>query len=62
MNWQRSTFCDRDQPMCVEVKKDHDGRILIRDDQFNDLPIVTDRESFGALVAGIKAGEFDDLI
>lgn len=66
MEPRKSSFCSTDHvtEQCVTVWADSEfpNRIHIHDLEFNNLDIVTTRESFGKFVQGVKAGEFDDLI
>lgn len=56
--WRKSSFCNADQPMCVEVGKTADG-VVVRD--ANGKRVAYTREEFRAFLDGVKAGEFDDL-
>lgn len=59
MIWFKSSFCNADQPMCVEVAR-VDDRIYLRDSR-GDITRYTPDE-FDKFISGVKAGEFDDLI
>jgi hypothetical protein len=54
--WRTSSYSDGTQ--CVQVADLGDGRIGVRSSKGRDHHT---REEFAAFVAGVKAGEFDDL-
>ena len=55
--WRRSSFCSQDS--CIEVRKLRSGAIEVRAGKYQGM-IATSAE-WEAFVAGIKAGDFDDL-
>lgn len=59
MEYRKSSFCNADQPMCVEVAATPEG-VALRDSE-GDVVAYT-REEFEVFLAGVKAGEFDDLV
>lgn len=63
MEPRKSSFCSTDHvtEQCVTVQVDNHDRVVIHDEAYNDLPIVTNRKAFGQFIQGVKAGEFDDL-
>lgn len=54
--WRRSSRCDSGS--CVDVAIEP-GRVLVRNSQRPGTVVEFDADEFAALVAGIKAGEFD---
>lgn len=56
MEWRKSSFCARDQPMCVEVS-DAGDKIWLKDSE-GDL-VSYSYDEFDAFLKGVKAGEFD---
>jgi len=57
--WRRSSFCATST--CVEVTP-MDGMVAIRDSKLSKSPrLVYTTAEWTAFVAGVKAGEFDDL-
>ncbi|MFC5994597.1 DUF397 domain-containing protein [Pseudonocardia hispaniensis] len=53
-----SSFCNFGE--CVEVGRDPDGTMLVRDSKNRDQePLRFSRAEWGAFVAGVKNGEFD---
>lgn len=62
--WRKSTFSggDGDDGACVELAPLPDGRIAVRNSKAPDAGVVFfTRAEMAAYVAGVKAGEFDDL-
>ncbi len=60
-NWRKSSR-SQNSAQCIYVARDGD-RIAIREsDDPAQAVTVTDRAKFAAFVAGVKAGEFDDMI
>jgi hypothetical protein len=59
--WTRSSYCDNSSGNCVEVKR-LVGAVAVRDTENPDatLMVIPD-DSWGAFVAGVKAGEFDRI-
>jgi hypothetical protein len=58
--WRKSTFSDNG-PNCVEFA-DSGDTVLLRDSKHPDQGFFTfTRAEIAAFVAGVKAGEFDDL-
>lgn len=58
MEFRKSSFCNADSPMCVEVAETPEG-VSLRDSAGDTVAYTP--EEFGAFLAGVKAGEFDDL-
>lgn len=45
---------------CVEVERNADGKVLIREtDQVPSVTVVTTPENFARFIEGVKAGKFD---
>lgn len=61
ISWRKSSFSDPTQ--CVELAELDDGSIGMRDSKLDDeSPVLSlARSQVADLVAGIKAGEYDDL-
>ncbi|HEY3143854.1 MAG TPA: DUF397 domain-containing protein [Acidimicrobiales bacterium] len=60
LHWRKSSFSGLGE--CVEVADDHHGQVAVRNSNDPDAGIVVfTRNDLGAFIAGIKAGEFDDL-
>ena len=60
MGWRKSSRCN--SVGCIEVRR-NESQILIRDSKEPDLaPLRYNTEEWAAFVAGVKAGEFDDLL
>jgi hypothetical protein len=57
--WRRSTFCATAE--CAELTHE-DGMILLRSSLAPRVVVKYTPEEFRALLRGIQAGEFDDLI
>lgn len=57
--WRKSSFCNADQPMCVEVNGEVDGHILLRD---SNGTVCYTQEEFAVFIEGVKAGNFDDMV
>ncbi|MEV8393257.1 MULTISPECIES: DUF397 domain-containing protein [unclassified Streptomyces] len=60
ITWQKSSF-SQGAGECVEISA-ASGKILIRESDSPDNIVSTSRERLGALILGIKAGEFDHLL
>jgi hypothetical protein len=61
--WRKSSFCNADSVTgnCVEVSPIGDGGALVRNTHRpNEVCAFTSQE-WEAFLAGVKAGEFDDL-
>ena len=57
--WRRASFCHAGE--CVEVAG-HDGMVWIRSSSEPELGTIRySPAEFAAFVAGVKAGEFDEL-
>jgi hypothetical protein len=57
LEWRRSSPCANSG--CVEVARRGD-KIAVRDSKINDSPVLSyTSDEWGAFVAGVKAGEFD---
>lgn len=58
--WRRSSFCT--DASCVEVSKSS-GELHLRNSTHPDASAIRfSAEEFRDFVAGVKAGEFDDLV
>lgn len=62
VEWRKSSYCNADQPMCVEVSEVYEGVIGVRDTGNPDRHLYIEKEKFKAFVDGVKAGEFDDMM
>ena len=61
-SWRKSTFSNS-QGACVELAKLGNGEFAVRNSRFPDGPaLVYTRAEIAALVAGVKQGDFDDLL
>ena len=59
-DWRKSSRCASSS--CVEVAWDA-GMVLLRDSKDAEGPILScTTEEWRAFIAGVKAGEFDDLV
>jgi hypothetical protein len=59
-SWRRSSFCS--STTCIEVRADARGAVAVRDSKSESGPILRySAEEWRAFVAGVKAGDFDDL-
>ncbi|HEY8372524.1 MAG TPA: DUF397 domain-containing protein [Pseudonocardiaceae bacterium] len=59
--WRKASFSG-DQGNCVEVAELADGRIAVRNSNHPGAGVVVfTRAEMAAWLAGVKAGEFDDL-
>ncbi|WP_405617925.1 DUF397 domain-containing protein [Streptomyces sp. NBC_01511] len=58
--WQKSSF-SQGAGECVEISATS-GRIFIRESDSPENIVTTNRKKLGALILGIKAGEFDHLL
>lgn len=62
MRWRKSSHSGP-QGDCVELAGLPDGETAVRHSRYRSLPwLVFTRGEFAAFVAGVKDGEFDDLI
>jgi Domain of unknown function (DUF397) len=60
--WRKSSFSGDNGGACVEVAPTRDDAVAVRHSKDPDGPVITyTRGEFRAFVAGVKAGEFDDL-
>ncbi|MGA8117415.1 MAG: DUF397 domain-containing protein [Actinocatenispora sp.] len=60
-NWRKSSR-SQNSAQCIYVARDGDT-IAIRESEDPDGTVtITDRTKFAAFVAGVKAGEFDDML
>jgi hypothetical protein len=58
--WRKSTFSDPNN--CVEAGMLADGTVVMRNSNDHSQGILhLERSAMAALLAGIKAGQFDDL-
>lgn len=61
--WRKSERSGPYSDNCVEVVGLTDGGVAMRDSKMRGGPVlVYTREEAGAFFAGVKAGEFDDLL
>ncbi|MEU4198398.1 DUF397 domain-containing protein [Streptomyces sp. NPDC045470] len=56
--WQKSSFSGAGGENCVEIATRGEA-IFIRESDEPNVITVADRSKFAALLAGVKAGEFD---
>lgn len=63
LGWRKSSFSGTlDKDSCVELAALPDGRVAVRNSKAPDAGVVFfTRAEMAAYVAGVKAGEFDDL-
>jgi hypothetical protein len=59
-NWQTSTYSGT-AGNCVNVAVADDGTIKLRESDDPGTIVTTTPEKLGALIRGVKAGEFDHL-
>ncbi|MFF9555511.1 DUF397 domain-containing protein [Streptomyces albus] len=60
--WRKSRYSNS-QGACVEFAKLPGGQIAMRNSRFPDGPaLVYTPDEIGAMILGVKAGEFDDLM
>ncbi|MEC4015710.1 DUF397 domain-containing protein [Streptomyces sp. H27-D2] len=59
--WQKSSFSGSGQDDCVEVATDPAGRIHFRESDAPATVGVTTRPAWAALLARVRAGDFDGL-
>jgi len=60
LNWRVSSFTDNGN--CVEIAATPDGGALVRNSNAREAgTLAFTREEMSAWIAGVKAGEFDDL-
>lgn len=60
MSWRRSSFCDN--LGCIEIRREG-SQILIRDSKDPaSTPLRYTFEEWRVFIAGVMAGEFDDLL
>lgn len=57
--WRRSKFCT--DSTCVEVAQ-ISGEIHVRNSIYPTLAVRCTADEFRAFIAGVKSGEFDDLV
>ena len=58
--WRKSSYSGGNGGSCVEVARNIPGLVALRDSKNPDGPaLAVEPEAFAALVAGIRAGEFD---
>ncbi|MFB7914041.1 DUF397 domain-containing protein [Streptomyces sp. NPDC056061] len=60
ISWQKSSFSGGGE-QCVEVAR-HAEEILLREGDDPHVVARTSRDTFAALVRGIKSGEFDNAV
>lgn len=61
IQWQKSSFSGGEGPECIEIAQDGDA-ILIRESDAPGVIVSTTRANLAALIAGVKAGEFDHFV
>lgn len=60
--WQKSTHSNS-QGTCVELARLPHGEVAMRNSRFPEGPaLVCTRAQIAALLHGVKAGDFDDLL
>ncbi|MFB7124906.1 DUF397 domain-containing protein [Kitasatospora sp. NPDC056273] len=59
-NWQKSSFSG-DAANCIYVAAVADGAVQIRESDDPGIVLSTSPGALGALLCGVKAGEFDHL-
>ena len=60
--WRKSTISNS-QGACVELAKLSNGEFAVRNSRHPDGPaLIYSEAEIAALVAGVKLGEFDDLL
>ena len=59
-DWRKSTYSGNNGGNCVEVARNLPGVVAIRDSKDREgAALVVGPRAFAALLAGIRAGEFD---
>ncbi|MCC3653014.1 MULTISPECIES: DUF397 domain-containing protein [Streptomyces] len=61
IRWQKSSFSEQPEGNCLELAAG-EAVVLMRESDAPAGVIVTTPERLRALVAGVKAGEFDTLL
>lgn len=61
-NWQKAMTSGGGGENCVELVKNPDGTIEVRESDDPDRTITTSRENLAAFFNGVKAGEFDHFV
>ncbi|KNE82983.1 DUF397 domain-containing protein [Streptomyces xinghaiensis] len=61
IRWQKSSFSEQPEGNCLELAAG-DAVVLMREGDAPEGVIVTTPEPLRALLAGVKAGEFDALL
>jgi uncharacterized protein DUF397 len=59
MQWQKSSLCRADSPMCVEIYGLEADYISIRNSRAPQKVVSFDREEYQRFIDGVKRGEFD---
>lgn len=58
--WRKSSYSNGSSA-CIYVRETSGGKILIVESEDESKWVWTSRVNFAAFIAGVKAGEFDDL-
>lgn len=63
MEWRKSSLCSADTAteQCIEIAAETRGALLMRSNLRPTEVITVTSDEFATFVAGVKAGEFDDL-
>lgn len=58
--WVKSSFSNGNGGNnCIEIMKDRDGDVWLRDSETPDTVIVFEQTDWAVFMQGVKAGEFD---
>ncbi|KRV51262.1 hypothetical protein AQ490_00370 [Wenjunlia vitaminophila] len=60
LNWQKSSFSQQ-ASSCLYLAAAPDGTVKLRESDNPDVILTTAPATLGALIRGIKAGEFDHI-
>ncbi|WP_083975116.1 DUF397 domain-containing protein [Kitasatospora mediocidica] len=60
--WRKSSFSQANDGNCIELARGAGGAIVLRESDDPSVIVTSDRAKLSAFIAGVKAGEFDDLI
>ncbi|KRV51261.1 hypothetical protein AQ490_00360 [Wenjunlia vitaminophila] len=60
LNWKKSSYSER-ASSCLYLAATPDGTIKLRESDAPEVVLTTRSATLGALIRGIKAGEFDHL-
>ncbi|MFF8610167.1 DUF397 domain-containing protein [Streptomyces sp. NPDC015346] len=61
IHWRKSSFSEDSDGNCLELAT-HGGDILVRESDDPEVVVRTSPQKLRAFLAGVKAGEFDDLV